>query len=101
MEVEHLIDRVCVARCISYADYEPATGQFRLRAVGDGPMALRSPSDSRALQTGSYVVSARDLPLYQIYPCGAGAFDLCGRWLREGEVNGAENFRPVRSTLIH
>ncbi|HTT64496.1 MAG TPA: hypothetical protein VMG35_21740, partial [Bryobacteraceae bacterium] len=28
----HLVDRICVGRCFSYANYEPATAQFRVRA---------------------------------------------------------------------
>src|SRR5581483_5127390 len=28
--VTHMIDRVCVGRCYSYANYEPSTKQFRV-----------------------------------------------------------------------
>ena len=56
--------------------------------------ALLQGSESGEMQTGSYRVQERDLPLYQIYPCGGSAFDLCGRWLRAGEINGSLNYQP-------
>src|SRR5262249_50750465 len=62
----HMIDRVCVGRCFSYANYEASTGQFRIRAVADNPIVARSYADSWHLQTGVYVVQPRDVPLYKI-----------------------------------
>jgi len=62
----HLIDRVSIGRCYSYANYEAPTGQFRLRVTGPNPFVATSYDDSWALQNGVYVVRDRDLPLYQI-----------------------------------
>lgn len=92
VNVHHIIDRVCIMRCISYANYEPATYQFQVRGLPGNGYALLEGSESGDMQTGDYRVRERDLPLYQIYPCGPSAFDLCGRWLRAGEINGAENY---------
>ena len=92
VNVHHMIDRVCVERCISYANYEPATYQFQVRALPGTRFALLQGSDSGDMQTGGYRVKESDLPLYQIYPCGPSAYDLCGRWLAAGEINGAENY---------
>jgi len=94
VNIHHIIDRVCINRCISYANYEPATYQFQVRAMPGTKFALLEGSQSGDMQTGSYRVRERDLPLYQIYPCGPSAFDLCGRWLRAGEINGADNYQP-------
>ncbi len=94
VNIHHIIDRVCIRRCISYADYEPATYQFQVRALPGNHYALFEGSESGRMQMGTYQVKEHDLPLYQIYPCGPSAFDLCGRWLRGGEINGAENYRP-------
>jgi hypothetical protein len=60
----HMIDRVCIEHCFSYANYEPTSGHFRLRAkldtlIGDYWALL-------ALQQESYIVRARDLPLIQV-----------------------------------
>ncbi|HTS26323.1 MAG TPA: hypothetical protein VMH81_10655 [Bryobacteraceae bacterium] len=62
----HMIDRVCVGRCYSYANYEPSTAQFRVRAGGESPLIVSTYGDSLALQMGTYRVQQRDLPLYQI-----------------------------------
>jgi len=62
----HMIDRVCVARCYSYANYEPSTGQFRVRAMASNPIVLSTYEESWQLQNGIYVVKDRDLPLYQV-----------------------------------
>jgi hypothetical protein len=64
--VAHMIDRACVGRCYSYANYEPSTAAFRLRTVADNPYVTAHYADSYRMQTGSYVVQDRDLPLLQI-----------------------------------
>ena len=62
----HMIDRACIGRCYSYANYEPSTWQFRVRAVAPNPYVASSYADSFALQTGQYVVKPNDLPLYEV-----------------------------------
>jgi hypothetical protein len=64
--VAHMIDRACVGRCYSYANYEPSTAAFRLRTVADNPYVTAHYADSWGMQTGSYVVQDRDLPLLQL-----------------------------------
>lgn len=64
--VTHMIDRVCVGHCFSYANYEPSTGQFRVRATGPNPYVVWTYEDSWKMQTGIYVVRPADLPLYQV-----------------------------------
>ena len=93
VNIHHIIDRVCIRRCISYANYEPATYQFQVRALPGNRYALLEGSESGRMQMGTYQTRQSDLPLYQIYPCGPSPYDLCGRWLRAGEINGAENYR--------
>jgi hypothetical protein len=62
----HMIDRVCIGHCYSYANYEPSTWQFRVRAVAPNPYVASTYADSFALQTGQYIVKPKDLPLYQV-----------------------------------
>jgi hypothetical protein len=62
----HMIDRVCVGRCYSYANYEPSTWQFRVRATEPNPYVAAIYRDSWLLQTGRYIVQQKDLPLYQV-----------------------------------
>jgi len=62
----HMIDRVCVGRCYSYANYEPSTAQFRVRATAENPIVVSVYEDSFAMQSGSYVVKLGDVPLYEV-----------------------------------
>jgi hypothetical protein len=62
----HMIDRACLGRCYSYANYEPSTAQFRIRVVAENPIVVPTYADSSNLQEGTYVVKQRDLPLYQV-----------------------------------
>lgn len=62
----HSIDRACIGRCYSYANYEPSTLQFRVRAEAPNPIVVESYEASRAMQMGGYRVRARDLPLTEI-----------------------------------
>lgn len=84
----HVMDRVCLGYCFSYANYEPSTGLFRVRAAENNGIVVTSYKDSYQLGTGDYVVQARDLPLYQVEACQRGAQEYCVRELRAGETNG-------------
>lgn len=70
--ITHTIDRACVGRCWSYGNYEPSSGQFRLRVVGDTSLAARTTVEADGFQTGRYLVRPRDLPLYQILADNTG-----------------------------
>jgi len=88
----HNIDRVCIRRCFSYANYEPATTQFRIRAAGVNPVVIANDEDAVALQQGSYTVKSYDAPLYQIYLRGRY---LDTRVLRAGDVTGTTCFEST------
>ncbi|HUB83783.1 MAG TPA: hypothetical protein VMB03_33525 [Bryobacteraceae bacterium] len=62
----HTIDRACIGHCYSYANYEPSTAQFRIRADAENSYVTNSYQDSWLMQMGFYVVKDRDLPLYQV-----------------------------------
>ncbi|HWC95982.1 MAG TPA: hypothetical protein VG456_04515 [Candidatus Sulfopaludibacter sp.] len=62
----HMIDRICLGRCYSYGNYEPSSGQFRIRVAGVSPLVVSRDADANGLQNGTYVVQARDLPLYEV-----------------------------------
>jgi hypothetical protein len=62
----HMIDRVCLGRCYSYANYEPSSAQFRIRATGPNPIVVSSNEDADRFALGTYTVKERDLPLYQV-----------------------------------
>lgn len=62
----HMIDRACVGRCYSYANYEPSTKQFRVRATGPNRIVAWRYADSFYLQIGDYAVRDHELPLYAV-----------------------------------
>jgi hypothetical protein len=83
----HMVDRACIGWCFSYGNYEPVSGHFSVRVVGPNPVVAHTREQTWALETGQYIVEARDLPLYQIEwaPDGAG---LQVRALKPGERAG-------------
>jgi len=80
----HLVDRICVGRCFSYANYEPSTAQFRVRAYRENPFVVSDYSESYHLQTGGYVVKPRDLPMYSIDRCEPASSRMCVTPLHAG-----------------
>jgi hypothetical protein len=83
----HIVDRACIGRCFSWGNYEPSSGQFRVRASPGNPIVASNPNVSMAMQTGSYVVRREDLPLYQIYLCERNTANLCLRELPVGAIH--------------
>ena len=83
----HMIDRACLGRCYSYANYEPSSGQFRVRTTGPNAFVMDNVNDIYQAQLGSYVVKPRDLPLYQVVIAG-GTVQV--RELEAGQQSGIE-----------
>jgi hypothetical protein len=92
--VGHTLDRVCIGRCFSYANYEPATGQFRIRPERPNAFVAVEDRDTGAMQEGTYVVKPDDEPLYQIYLDGRY---LHSRLLKAGDVTGSTCFESTPS----
>jgi hypothetical protein len=69
----HIVDRECVGRCYSYANYEPSSGQFRIRVTGPTSIVAATPLDSTRLEYGDSPVEERDLPLYRISVAADGS----------------------------
>ena len=93
--VHHMIDRACVGRCFSYANYEPSSGQFRIRVREGSPVVTASNDASEAMQGGTYVVRRQDLPLKVVFQCDDDdPTKLCLRDLREGEKTGQPDGSP-------
>ena len=74
--VTHMIDRACVGRCYSYANYEPSTAQFRVRVTGPNPIVAATYGDSLGMQDGQYTVKPEDLPLYVVGANAQGMLEL-------------------------
>jgi hypothetical protein len=91
MSVRHSLDRACIGRCYSYANYEPSSRQFRIRARPGNGIVLDDYRDVAAAERGSYVVQSRDLPLYALSLCGNDSREICTRQLETGAVDGQLN----------
>jgi hypothetical protein len=81
----HIVDRACIGRCFSYDNFEPSTGQFRVRANPGNPFVMADMQSAGGAQVGDYVVRARDLPLSDIYQCDSSMTELCVRDLAVGD----------------
>ena len=87
--IGHSVERACIGHCFSYANYEPASGEFRVRVRKSSPVATSSTDDAEDMASGEYEVDDTDLPLKQIYQCDASDLTkLCIRDLEAGETNG-------------
>jgi len=93
----HTVDRACLGRCYSFANYEPSTAQFRIRAVSENPFVVKNYGDSWDLQNGRHVVREDELPMFKIAmdPSGQMSLEslkvgsLCGSTLWEVLQNRA------------
>ncbi len=96
-----IVDQACVGRCFAYANYEPASGQFRIRARPDSPLVTASALSSEEMQQGKYIVRSQNLPLAEIYQCDLRDLsNLCIRDLVAGELNGQPGFVPSSTSTM-
>ena len=87
--INHIVDRACIGRCFTYSNYEPASGQFRIRVLPDSPVVTDSADSAQAMEDGTYVVRPQDLPMTQIDQCGGWDLTrLCMHDVSAGEKNG-------------
>jgi hypothetical protein len=94
--VDHIFDRACIGRCFAYSNYEPSTGQFRVRARTGNRIVVSAADAGLAMREGRYVVQSQDLPLLQLYQCDEKDLTrLCLRQLDAGEVNGRLGYHPT------
>ena len=87
----HQLDRACIGRCFSYANYEASSERFLVRAHPDNGIVLAEYTDADAVANGTYIVQPRDVPLYLVYLCGPDALTVCSRQLHVGETIGKVN----------
>jgi hypothetical protein len=93
--IHHMVDRACIGHCFSYANYEPASEQFRIRVRRGSPVVTDSPEVVGVMDQGRYLVRAEDLPMTEIYQCDAKDWTrLCKRDLTPGEENGRWAYPP-------
>ena len=95
--INQFVDRACIGRCFTYSNYEPSSGQFRIRVSPGSPIVTDSAEASQAMEAGEYVVQPQDLPMTQIYQCDEKELTrLCARDLTAGEPNGRIGYHPPK-----
>jgi hypothetical protein len=93
--IDHFIDRACIEHCYSYGNYEPSSGQFRVRARPENGIVAANFEDTDAIESGTYIVQPQDLPMFEIYQCQPDLIELCMRELVAGERNGRVGYHPA------
>jgi hypothetical protein len=94
--IYHSIDRACVGHCFSFANYEPSSLQFRVRALPGNYLVTTSVDQSDDLSSGDYIVREEDLPLTSIYQCDQADFtQLCALPLRAGQKTEDPESDPI------
>jgi hypothetical protein len=84
--IYHVVERACIGHCFSYSNYEPASGQFRLRVRPGSPIVTSSSDDAESMASGDYDIKPSDPPLIGIYQCDDNDFTkLCAAPLQPGE----------------
>ena len=97
--IYHSIERACIGRCFSFANYEPASLQFRVRALPDNYVVTTSVDQSDDMSSGDYIVKEEDLPLTSIYQCDEADFaQLCALPLRAGQKTEDPESEPARQS---
>src|SRR5215467_2401901 len=84
--VQHAVERACIGHCFSYANYEPSSGEFRVRVREGSPVVTFSTDTAEDMAAGEYDIDETDLPMKQIYQCDASDLtQLCIRDLKAGD----------------
>jgi len=60
------LDRACIGHCFSYLNYEPASGQFRIRAAPGNPFVVADGDRIGRFQNLELEIRESDLPLYLV-----------------------------------
>ncbi len=90
--IAHNLDRVCIGKCWSYGNYEPASGAFRVRAAENNSVVVADSMVAEDIEHGWYVVQESDPPLYQIV-LRDGRLDT--RLLRAGDATASPCFQAT------
>jgi len=77
--IQHIVDRACIGHCFSFENFEPDTGQFRVRATPGNTIAVVTTPISPTEQSDKNAVQSIVPPAFEVYPCGAGMSTVCVR----------------------
>ena len=83
----HVVDRACVGHCFVFDNYEPASGQFRVRANAGNRIAEADAKIVEHMMAGDYVVTTDDLPAWLVSECGGEERNLSLQPLTPGALS--------------
>ena len=94
--IYHSIERACIGHCFSFANYEPSSLQFRVRALPGNYYVTTSVDQSDDMASGDYIVLQKDLPLTSVYQCDDKDWtQLCALPLRAGQKTEDPESEPA------
>jgi hypothetical protein len=94
--IYHSIERACIGHCFSFANYEPSSLQFRVRALPGNDYVSTSVDQADDMASGDYLVRKNDLPLTSVYQCDEQDWtQLCALPLREGQKTEDPESEPA------
>jgi hypothetical protein len=64
----HVLDWACIGRCFDYGNYEPGTGQFRVRVLRRNQVVAPTIAIAQEIEYGHHIVAPDEAPLYSICP---------------------------------
>jgi hypothetical protein len=84
--LQHVGAAACLGRCFDYGNYEPASGQFRVRVTGPNDVVTDDGRIVDEIESARHIVTPQEAPLYTV--CrpeqGSAIFEL--RKLGAGEI---------------
>jgi len=86
LSANHLLSRACVGHCFDYANYEPATGQFRIHPEPGNPVVMSTFFEVGSIAVGNFAIKPSYLPLYGLIICGSDPGSVFVRPLVAGET---------------
>jgi hypothetical protein len=97
--LQHVVDRPCIGRCFDFADYEPSTGQFRLRAQPGNSFVISDYAEINKLEREQLVFKRADVAVYRLFPCEAGR-EICEDRVSPGQRLMEDDLAPgIRLTI--
>jgi len=83
--LEHIGSGACLGHCFDYANYEAATGQFRIRVAGPNSFVAPTMKLVIEMESGQHTVTSAEAPLYSVCPSTNPSQQFMLRKLEAGE----------------
>ncbi len=82
----HAGSAACIGRCWDYGNYEPSTGQFRVRAPRPNGVVVDDMRLVNEVEVGKHIVTREEAPIYSVCPSKTGGAAFEFRRLEAGET---------------